>query len=457
MTPAARVQAAIDLLDEVVLSARDGGPAADTLIVRYFKARRYAGSKDRRAVRDLVYDAIRRAGERPESGRAAMLGLVKDQPDLAASFDGSPHGPAAIGDGEPATPARAVPRWIVPLLSDLIDARERTALLARAPLDVRVNRLKAVLDTSGPEPVLIQKGDLTGNALPLPPFILSLSKDPAEPAEAPSLRSGEGFDKLSPNGGRDCTNTVSEARVEGGQQITPIPNLPDALRFPEGYPLEKTQAWEQGLLEVQDAGSQIIAAACDAKPGMTVIDLCAGAGGKTLALAAAMEGQGTLIAADTVRSRLQRLTPRAERAGAGFIQTILLDQGREATTLGSYEGKADVVLVDAPCSGTGTWRRNPEARWRLTPDRLTRLAAEQARIVDIAAPLVKDGGRLVYAVCALTDREGRAQIEAFLMRHPGWKTAPVDTPAGRNWGQGRLLTPHHDGTDGFFLAVLEKG
>ncbi|MGK2911502.1 MAG: RsmB/NOP family class I SAM-dependent RNA methyltransferase [Sphingobium sp.] len=393
MTPAARVQAAIDLLDEVVLSARDGGPAADTLIARYFKMRRYAGSKDRRAVRDLVYDAIRRAGERPESGRAAMLGLVQDQPDIAAAFDGSAHGPATIEGDEPATAARAVPRWIAPLLSDLIDAPERAALLERAPLDIRVNRLKAT------------------------------------------------FEEVS-------------AALPGGAAI---PNLPDALRLPEGFALEKTEAWEQGLVEVQDAGSQIIAAACDARPGMTVIDLCAGAGGKTLALAAAMNGQGTLIAADTVRSRLQRLTPRAERAGASFIQTILLDQGREATMLGPHEGKADVVLVDAPCSGTGTWRRNPEARWRLTPDRLARLVAEQARIVDIAAPLVKDGGRLVYAVCALTDGEGRNQIDAFLVRHTGWKAVAVEAPAGRTWGQGRLLTPHHDGTDGFFLAVLEKG
>ncbi|AUW60295.1 hypothetical protein C1T17_13035 [Sphingobium sp. SCG-1] len=246
-------------------------------------------------------------------------------------------------------------------------------------------------------------------------------------------------------------------QAASGSEITPIPHLPNALRLPEGYPLEKSEAWEQGLVEVQDAGSQIIAVACKAQPGMTVIDLCAGAGGKTLALAAAMDAQGTLIAADTVRSRLQRLTPRAERAGANFIQTVLLDQGREATTLGSYEGRADVVLVDAPCSGTGTWRRNPEARWRLTPDRLTRLVAEQARIVDIAAPLVKNGGRLIYAVCALTDREGRDQVDEFLARHPGWKVAPVDTAAGRTWGHGRLLTPHHDGTDGFFLAVLEKG
>lgn len=392
MIPAARVQAAIDLLDEVVLSARDGGPAADTLIARYFKTRRYAGSKDRRAVRDLVYDAIRRAGERPESGRAAMLGLLQDQPDLAAHFDGSPHGPAAIVEGEKPTNGRLVPRWIAPLLSDLIDARERTALLARAPLDVRVNRLKATRD--------------------------------------------------------EVAGMLSDAAV--------IDSLPDALRLPEGYPLEKSDAWDQGLVEVQDAGSQIIAATCAAQPGMTVVDLCAGAGGKTLALAAAMEGQGTLIAADTVRSRLQRLTPRAERAGAGFIETLLLDQGREGAALGSYEGKADIVLVDAPCSGTGTWRRNPEARWRLTPDRLTRLTVEQARILDIAAPLVRDGGRLVYAVCALTDREGRNQVDAFLKRHPGWTAVPVGGAVGRVWGMGQLLTPHHDGTDGFFLAVLEK-
>lgn len=392
MTPAARAQAAIDLLDEVIGAARDGGPAADTLIARYFKTRRYAGSKDRRAVRDLVYDAIRRAGERPESGRSALLGLARDQPDLAACFDGSPHGPAPIADNEPVAEARPLPKWILPRLAPLIDRVEQAALLDRAPLDIRVNRLKATMD-------------MARAAFP---------------------------------------------------DATPIEGLPDALRLPEGFPLDRSDAWDQGLVEVQDAGSQIIAAICEVQPGMTVIDLCAGAGGKTLALAADMAGQGVLIAADTVRSRLQRLAPRAERAGAGFIQTLLLDPGREASALGNHEGKADVVLVDAPCSGTGTWRRNPEARWRLTSDRLARLVQEQARILDIAAPLVRDGGRLVYAVCALTDAEGKGQVDAFLARHPGWRAMPQVTPPGRLWGHGRLLSPRHDGTDGFFLAVLEK-
>ncbi len=392
MTPAAHAQAAIDLLDEVIVAARDGGPAADTLIARYFKTRRYAGSKDRRAVRDLVYDAIRRAGERPESGRSALLGLVRDQPGLAACFDGSPHGPAPIAEDEPAAEARPLPKWIVPRLARLIDRAEQAALLARAPLDIRVNRLKASMETAR--------------------------------ASFPDA--------------------------------APIDGLPDALRLPEGTPLEQSDIWDQGLVEVQDAGSQIIAATCEAQPGMTVVDLCAGAGGKTLALAAAMAGEGTLIAADTVRSRLQRLTPRAERAGAGFIETILLDPNREASALGGHEGKADVVLVDAPCSGTGTWRRNPEARWRLSRDRLDRLVKEQARIMDIAAPLVRDGGRLVYAVCALTDAEGKDQVDAFLVRHPGWNAVPQATPPGRPWGHGRLLSPLHDGTDGFFLAVLEK-
>ena len=389
MTPSARVQSAIELLDLVIASARDGGPAADTLIARYFKERRYAGSKDRRAVRDLVYDAIRRAGERPDSGRAAMVGLAQERPELAALFDGSAHAPAPIAAGEAGTFAGVVPGWIAPLLAAPV---EQAALRGRAPLDVRVNRLKATRD-----------------------------------AILPQL---------------------------GGEAIA---GLPDAIRLPEGTALEQTDAWKAGLVEVQDAGSQLISGACAAAPGMTVVDLCAGAGGKTLALAAAMEGRGRLIAADTIRSRLQRLTPRAERAGADFVETLLLDQGREAAALERLNGQADVVLVDAPCSGTGTWRRNPEARWRLTPARLDRLAAEQARILDLAAPLVASGGRLVYAVCALTDREGREQVDAFLSRHAGWRAETLNPGFGRPWGAGILLTPAHDGTDGFYFAALKHG
>ena len=389
MTPSARIQAAIDLLDAIIASARDGGPAADTLIARYFKERRYAGSRDRRAVRDHVYDAIRRAGERPETGREAMIGLAAEQPDLAALFDGSTHAPLPIEPGEVGAVAGSVPHWLVPLIAAPV---EQDALLGRAPVDLRVNRVKAAPETVAP---------------------------------------------LFPD-------------------AAPIAALPDALRLPEGYPVEKDAAWKDGLVEVQDAGSQAIVLACGAQPGMTVVDMCAGAGGKTLALAASMAGQGTLIAADTIRSRLARLGPRAQRAGATFIETLLLDQSHEARGLSSLNGLADVVLVDAPCSGTGTWRRNPEARWRLTAARLDRLVAEQARILDFAAPLLAPGGALVYATCALTDREGKAQVDAFLHRHAGWTPEAVNLPLGRAHGAGWLLTPGHDGTDGFFFARLRR-
>ncbi|WP_420146277.1 RsmB/NOP family class I SAM-dependent RNA methyltransferase [Sphingobium sp.] len=390
MTPSARIQAAIDLLDAIIASARDGGPAADTLIARYFKERRYAGSRDRRAVRDHVYDAIRRAAERPETGRAAMIGVALERPEIAALFDGSAHAPLPIEPGEAGAQAEAVPGWLQPLLAAPV---EQDALLGRAPVDLRVNRLKG---------------------------------DPAR--VAPMLR-----------------------------DAVAIAGLPDGLRLPEGYPVEQQTAWKDGLVEVQDAGSQWISAACGVQPGMTVLDLCAGAGGKTLALAAAMAGRGTLIAADTIRSRLARLEPRAQRAGATFIETLLLDQSHEARGLEALNGQTDVVLVDAPCSGTGTWRRNPEARWRLTQARLDRLVGEQARILDFAAPTVAPGGLLVYATCALTDREGRGQVEAFLRRHDGWSAEPVDLPVGRAHGAGLLLTPGHDGSDGFFFARLRRG
>ncbi len=390
MTPSARVQAAIDLLDAIIAAARDGGAAADVLIARYFRERRYAGSKDRRAVRDHVYDAIRRAGERPANGRAAMVGLARERPELAALFDGSAHGPLPIDAAEAGSDACAVPGWIAPLIAAPV---EQDALLGRAPVDVRVNRLKARPDQVAPH----------------------------------------------------FPDAVA------------VPGAPDALRLAEASAVEQSDAWAQGLVEVQDAGSQMLSAACGAQPGMTVIDLCAGAGGKTLALAAAMQGQGRLIAADTIRSRLQRLDPRAVRAGATFIETLLLDEGREAERLVPLEGVADVVLVDAPCSGTGTWRRNPEARWRLTPARLDRLVATQARILDFAAPLLAPGGRLVYATCALTDREGRDQVDPFLTRHPGWRALTPASDAGRAHGAGRLLTPGHDGTDGFFFAALTYG
>ncbi len=390
MTPSARVQAAIDLLDEIIAAARDNGPAADTLIARYFKARRYAGSGDRRAVRDLVYRAIRRSGERPESGRAAMVGLAGEDEQLAALFDGATHGPAPIDPSEPMALASGLPEWLRPLIvAEALAGLE--GALPRAPLHLRVNTLKW-----GREALLAE---------------------------------------------------ISDA--------VPIPGTRHGFSLPEGTDVERLASFMQGAIEVQDAGSQLIAAACAAAPGMTVLDLCAGAGGKTLALAADMAGRGRLIAADTVRDRLARLAPRALRAGADrLVEALLLDAGHEPEQLAPLVNQCDVVLVDAPCSGSGTWRRNPEARWRLTEARLDRVTALQAHVLSLAAPLVKPGGALVYAVCSLIEREGAGQIAAFLASHSGWQ---ADLPtAGRPGGAGRLLTPEHDGTDGFFFARLVK-
>ncbi|WP_116089964.1 RsmB/NOP family class I SAM-dependent RNA methyltransferase [Sphingomonas crusticola] len=389
MTPSARLQAAIDIIDQVTFAARSGGAAADTLIARYFKTRRYAGSKDRRAVRELAYAAIRRAGEVPESGRAALIGLARDRPELLALFDGSPHCPAPIAPGEIAAPAGIAPAWLVDKLAGTLGPDELPALLGRAPLDLRVNRLKATRDA-----IMVELPDAVPGSL-----------------------------------------------------------SPDALRLPEGTNVETLPAFNQGRIEVQDEGSQLIAAACGATPGANVVDLCAGAGGKTLALAAAMRGEGHLIACDVDRARLSRLPARAERAGAHNIQLRLLDAGRERAGLGDLAAAADIVLIDAPCSGTGTWRRNPEARWRLTPARLDRLRETQAQVLAIGATLVKPGGRLVYAVCSLLDEEGKAQVDAFLAVNPGW--APADPlSAGRRHGLGRRLTPAYDATDGFFIAAL---
>jgi len=374
MTPQARLQAAIELVDAIIEGARESGAAADTLIARYFKTRRYAGSTDRRAVRELVFRAVRRAGERPASGRAALLGLD----DQKALFDGSPHAPAAIEPGEPVAEPGIAPAWLLERFDPVIAPEEWAALLDRAPLDLRVNRLKA-----------------------------------------------------------------GEVAFPGA---VPTPHAPFGLRLPEAIQIE-----QDGRVEIQDEGSQLVGLAGAAAPGMLAVDLCAGAGGKTLALAADMANEGRLIACDTDRSRLSRLPARLERAGVSIAEIRLLDPGREPAALADLAGQADLVLVDAPCSGSGTWRRNPETRWRITPERLERLTALQARLLDFGADLVKPGGILVYAVCSLLAEEGRDQAERFSGRSSLVSEPPL-IPAGRPAGAGTLLSPARDGTDGFFVA-----
>jgi len=393
MTPSARVQAAIELLDAIILAARESGPAADTLIARYFAERRYAGSKDRRAVRELVYAAIRRAGEIPAHGRAAMVAVAREDQALAALFDGSAHGPAVLKGGEPAASAGIAPAWLAKkLLESGIAEADQPALVERAPLDVRVNRARA------------------------------------SPAEI-------------------------IATIEGA---VASPFAPDGVRLPSGSQIEQLDLWRDGAIEVQDEGSQIVTLAAGVKPGMRVVDLCAGAGGKTLALAAMMAGEGQILACDIDRARLSRLAPRAARAGVTMVETRLLNPGVESEALADWTGAADCVLIDAPCSGTGTWRRNPEARWRLTPARIERLVATQWQVLTIGQALVKHGGALVYIVCSLLDAEGSDQITRFLAEYPGWKIEPMTLPAGQKHGLGHRLTPAADSTDGFFVARLRR-
>jgi len=393
MNPAARLQAAIDLLDKITAAARDQGGSADTIIAKWFAERRYAGSKDRRAIRELVYDAIRMLGERPESGRAAMLALVGRRPELTERFDGSPYGPAPILPGEPVAEAGVLPRWLADAFAASgLDADEQAALLERAPLDLRVNTLKA---------------------------------DPA----------------------------VIQAEISGA---VPLPCLPAGLRVPSDSPVEQLPGYKDGQFEVQDAGSQFVSLAAGVERGQHVIDLCAGGGGKTLALAAAMANHGSILACDIDRPRLSRLMPRAERAGVGIVETRLLNPNQERAMLADQAGRADVVLVDAPCSGTGTWRRNPEARWRLNPQRLDRYVGMQAALLDIAADLVRPGGVLVHVVCSLLDAEGAGQAEAFLARNPGWEAEPLALGAGSPRGPGLRFTPLRDSTDGFFVARMRR-
>lgn len=392
MTPSARVQAAIDLLDAVIAAARGQGASADRIAAEWFRARRFVGSKDRRAIREMVWSAIRACGPVPASGRAAMLRLADSDPALCALFDGSNYGPAPIAAGEPVAEGGIAPAWLIERLTAAgLDADAQASLLGRAPLDVRANTLK------------ITREELRAR----PPVA-------AEPAIAPH-----------------------------------------ALRLPSGSAAESWPEFSEGLFEVQDAGSQITCMALGVQPGEAVVDLCAGAGGKTLALGAALENKGALLACDIDRARLSRLPDRAARAGV-LAETRLLNPGSEPAMLADWQGKADAVMIDAPCSGTGTWRRNPEARWRLDAKAIDRYCAMQANVLAIGAGLVRPGGRLTYVVCSLLDAEGADRIAAFLAANSGWDVVLPPLPAGRPHGHGWRLVPFWDGTDGFFFATLVR-
>jgi len=432
LTPGARLAAAID-----ILSAIDtGNHPADDVAADYFRRRRYIGAKDRARIADHVYGVLRHRAaldwwvqkQRAEIGArgrllAALVLIEGWRPEaIASSCDGDRFRAAPLTSTEerllralvgrtlhhpemPRALANDLPDWLAPYLERVFGnglEREMAALNAAAPIDLRVNLLKADRETT------------------------------------------------------------RRALAAEGVSAEPTPWSPTGLRLSERVPLGGLAVFRDGLVEVQDESSQIAALFADARPGMRVVDFCAGAGGKTLALAAGMANRGRLIACDVSARRLERAARRLRRAGVNNAERRILTTERDKWVK-RHAGSFDRVFVDAPCLGTGTWRRNPDAKWRMTPDDLAELLTRQQQILRSAARLVRPGGRLVYATCSLLREENEEQAEAFLAVEPEFALVP----AGRVWREtsGRVLpgcghylrlTPARHGTDGFFVAILER-
>jgi 16S rRNA (cytosine967-C5)-methyltransferase len=262
---------------------------------------------------------------------------------------------------------------------------------------------------------------------------------------------------------RATRDKARAALAEAGVASEPCRHSPVGLRLAGRASLGGLEPYRKGKVEVQDEGSQMVCLLADARPGMQVLDLCAGGGGKTLGLAAAMGGKGQVYACDVNRARLERLRPRLKRAGAHNVQLRRL-ASEDDPWLGTLAGGIDRVLVDAPCSGSGTWRRSPDLKWRLTPESLDRYVEMQGKLLRAAAPLVKEGGRLIYATCSILPRENEDQVRAFLAERPDFQVLSVcdiwpDAVGGTCPVEGPFLslTPLREQTDGFFAAVFQRG
>ena len=429
MTPSARIAAAIELLAAIEGATRK---PADAVANGFFRDRRFIGSGDRRAVSERVWSIIRarrrmgwwleRVGQPANPRLLAAVSLLLDGwalSGVAQGFSGGRFGPTPLHDGElkalagiegqtldhpdmPRPVRLEIPDWVFPHLQARfggeLDA-EMAALDRPAPLDMRVNLLKATLET------------------------------------AQAALAGEGI------------------------AATPTPLSPWGLRIEGRRPVSTGKAFQGGLVEIQDEGSQLVAALLGAEPEMRVVDWCAGAGGKTLALAMTMQNRGHIVACDVSAPRLDGAVRRLRRAGVHNVERHLVEPGDKWAK--RRAGGFDRVLVDAPCTGTGTWRRNPDARLRLVARDLAELVVKQAEILDQASRLVRKGGRLVYATCSMLTDENEAQVQAFLDTHPGFAVVPLaqawTLPAAvPNAGPFLSLTPLRHGTDGFFAAVLER-
>ena len=431
MTPAARLSAAIELIDTIDAQRV---PAAKAL-KEWGTAHRYAGSGDRAAISGLIWDVLRRRASSAwimddNTPRARVLGMLKverglDVDAIAALCDGGRFAPEPLTDGErvaltsrslenaPAPIAGDYPEWLDGYLAQVFgDDRvaEATAMASRAPLDLRINTLKAKREKT----------------------LASLAHLCARPT------------RWSPAG----------LRIELGADA----RNPGILA---------EEDFIKGAIEVQDEGSQLAALLSAAKPGEQVIDLCAGAGGKTLALAALMQGKGRLIATDRDKRQLAPIHERLSRAGVHNAD-VRTPKG-EGDTLGDIRASADLVLIDAPCTGTGTWRRNPDAKWRMRPGALEVRLKDQIEVLDRATVLVKPGGRIAYITCSVLPPENGGQVRAFVARHPEFTVVPPSqtvtalgdkadefAAATLQSPEGLLMTPRRTGTDGFFVSVLKK-
>jgi 16S rRNA (cytosine967-C5)-methyltransferase len=431
MTPAARLSAAIELIDTIDAQR---APAAQAL-KEWGTSHRFAGSGDRAAIAGLVWDVLRRRASSAwvmddDAPRSRVLGMLKverglDAEAISALCDGGRFGPRPLTDAErnalttrspddaPAPVAGDYPEWLDRYLAKVFGedrAAEAAAMASRAPLDLRVNTLKAKR-----EKALASLKHLGAKETPWSPIGLRIEL--GADAKNPGVHAEEDFIK--------------------------------------------------GLVEVQDEGSQLAALFSAAKPGEQVIDLCAGAGGKTLALAAMMQGKGRLIATDHDKRQLAPIHERLSRAGVHNAEVRTPKGERE--TLSDIKGSADLVLIDAPCTGTGTWRRNPDAKWRMRPGALEIRIKDQIEVLDRAAPMVKPGGRIAYITCSVLPEENGEQVRAFVARQPGFAVAPPEETVSVLWDkadafsevalkspEGWLMTPRRTGTDGFFVSVLKK-
>jgi 16S rRNA (cytosine967-C5)-methyltransferase len=407
VTPSARLAAAASVLDSIA----QGRQPAEAVLKAWGAANRYAGSKDRRAIADRVYKVLRARGRLSwimggrEDGRALVIGSLAaldglPLEEIEALHSGEGYGPRPLSKQErsritagqdelPGWVAAGLPEFVVEdfkaTFGDRWTEEARELMQPRAPIDLRVNPARATVDLVEAE---LREAGLEPERTAGSPVGLRLASEPP-------------------------------------------PNV------------QALEAFKSGRIEIQDEGSQIVCALAGAAPGMTVVDYCAGGGGKTLGLAAAMQGQGTLVASDVVAKRLENIRPRLVRAG---VEAELRLIGQNGGGMEDLNGAADLVFVDAPCSGSGTWRRRPEDAWRLTAEEVERLHALQVRILGQAAKLVKPGGRLAYVTCSMLGRENEASADAFEGAHPEF--APV--------GGRRRLSPASTNTDGFFFALYER-